>query len=137
MGKNKIKRTPQQNPPPCPSPGPSASTRWHVHGERPWGLRSALPLRSSLFSRWLPLLFSGAAMRRQHWARYLPTQGAWTGGLSCAEGKAGTRGGMQPLWERWHCGEGTWACGKETLPHSQSQLHNSSVAWLRVGDNGP
>lgn len=43
MGKNKIKRTPQQNPPPCPSLGPSASTHWHVYGERPWGWCSALP----------------------------------------------------------------------------------------------
>lgn len=106
MGKNKTKRTPQQNPPPCPSPGPSASTRWHVHGERPWGLCSALPLCSSLFSRWLPLLFSGAAMRRQRWARCLPTQGAQAGGL-----------------------------GRCSTPKLSS--HDSSVALLREGDNGP
>lgn len=38
-------------------------------------------------------------MRSQHWARYLLTQGAQAGGLGCAEGKAGTREEMQPLWE--------------------------------------
>lgn len=48
-----------------------------------------------------PLLFSGAAMRSQPWARSLPTQGAQAGGPGCTEGKVG---GMQPLWEWWHCG---------------------------------
>lgn len=76
-------------------------------------------------------------MRRQHWARYLLTHGAQAGGLSCTEGKADTRGGMQPLWESWHGGKGTWPCGKGMLPHSQAQLHDSSVALLRAGDSGP
>lgn len=44
---------------------------------------------------------------------------------------------MQLLWEGWHCGKGTWPCRKGMLPHSQAQLHESSVAMLRVGDNGP
>lgn len=30
-----------------------------------------------------------------------------------------------------------WPCRKGTAPHSKPQLHESSVAMLRVGDNGP
>lgn len=53
------------------------------------------------------------------------------------QGESRHRGRDAAPLGRGHCGKGMWPCRKGTMPHSQAQLHDSAVALLRAGDNGP
>lgn len=46
----------------------------------------------------------------------LPPASGSTGGLGCAEGKAGARGGLQPLWKWRLCGKGDTALLLSSAP---------------------